>query len=174
MLTDVVEAHAGAVPMVRRKAEEIQGVLAKGDSPMHWGQPLPGPSAHHVHQYLRLLRPLGGNPEPVAPVVRVDPGVTAEVRERFGLEASRRWVGINAGAEYGPAKRWPAEAFRWLVGELVLDPEMGVAVFGGAVGCRVSAIAGADRRGDRAVARGEDVAGATGGGVGALRGRGDQ
>lgn len=131
MLTDVVEPHAGAVPMVRRRAEEIRAALAKGDSPMHWGQSLPGASAHHVHQYLRLLRPLGGNPEPVAPVIRVDPAVTAEVRERFGLEASRRWIGINAGAEYGPAKRWPVEAFRWLVGELLLDPEMGVVVFGG-------------------------------------------
>jgi heptosyltransferase-2 len=99
MLTDVVEAHAGAVPMVRRSAEAIRAVLAKGDSPMHWGQPLPGPAAHHVHQYLRLLRPLGGNPEPLAPVVRIDAAVTTEVRERFGLEASRRWVGINAGAE---------------------------------------------------------------------------
>jgi heptosyltransferase-2 len=131
MLTDVVEAQPGAVEMRRRTPVEIRRALADPDATPHWGEPLPGPEAHHIHQYLRLLGPVGGSMEPMVPVIRVDPAVAAATRATFGLGPDRRWIGINAGAEYGPAKRWPAGAFRWMIGELVLDPELGVVIFGG-------------------------------------------
>lgn len=130
-LTDVVEPHAGSVAMRLRTPQEIEAVLGQPAAPAHWGQPLPGPEAHHIHQYLRLLRPLGGNTAPLAPLIPVNPRALDHVRRTFELATDRCWVGINAGAEYGPAKRWPPEAFRWLVAELGLQPELGVVIFGG-------------------------------------------
>jgi heptosyltransferase-2 len=48
----------------------------------------------------------------VAPQLFVAPAEVAAARQKFGLENNARLVlGLNAGAEYGPAKRWPAERF---------------------------------------------------------------
>ena len=43
------------------------------------------------------------------PTLHVDPGVAAQARARFGLPP--RWVAVCPGAEYGPAKQWPAEHY---------------------------------------------------------------
>jgi len=131
MLTDVVEAHPGAVAMRRRDPAEIAAVLSRPKAPAHWGEPLPGPAAHHIHQYLRLLRPLGGCVDPLPPSIGVNPRVLSETRARFEIDPSRGWIGINAGAEYGAAKRWPAESFRALVAQWVRRPDLGILLFGG-------------------------------------------
>lgn len=128
LLTDVVPAQSGSVPMRRRSVREIVAAQSDSLAPPHWGEPLPGPAAHHIHQYLRLV---GGEGAPSAPIIGVDPEVMLAVSDRFGLESSRRWIGINAGAEYGPAKRWPAEHFRSVIAAVLARPGMGVLVFGG-------------------------------------------
>src|SRR5205823_4037853 len=70
--------------------------------------------AHHLYQYLHLTAALGGSPEPLAPHIQVTPIEVAAVQERFGFHrqpGGPLLFGLNAGAEYGPAKRWPRERF---------------------------------------------------------------
>jgi heptosyltransferase-2 len=69
-------------------------------------------TAHQIHEYLHLAAGLGANPEPLAPQLFVTPEEIETVKKKFGLEKITGPVfGLNPGAEYGPAKRWPAEKF---------------------------------------------------------------
>ena len=55
---------------------------------------------------------MGASSEPLAPRLEVSWEQLEEVRQKFGLTTGNGpWVGLNPGAEYGPAKRWPAEHF---------------------------------------------------------------
>lgn len=59
-------------------------------------------------------------PLPPPPQLTVDPAAGAALRERLELETASRVVALMPGAEYGPAKQWPAESFAelaaWLGG----------------------------------------------------------
>src|SRR5664280_1428226 len=69
-------------------------------------------SAHQIHEYLHLAAALGANPEPLAPQLAVTPEEIEAAKKRFGLDKTVQPVfGLNPGAEYGPAKRWPVEKF---------------------------------------------------------------
>jgi heptosyltransferase-2 len=62
---------------------------------------------------LHLAATLGASPEPLPPRIDVTDGEMETAREKFDLTPTkgRPWFGLNPGAEYGPAKRWPAERF---------------------------------------------------------------
>ncbi|HVC10654.1 MAG TPA: lipopolysaccharide heptosyltransferase II [Burkholderiales bacterium] len=69
------------------------------------------PMARH---YARLAEPPGSDPrEPLPePRLRVDAAAAALTARRFGFgEAPRRNAILCPGAEFGPAKRWPAEHY---------------------------------------------------------------
>jgi lipopolysaccharide heptosyltransferase II len=72
-------------------------------------------NAHQIHEYLHLAAALGANPEPLPPRLEVTAAEVSAAICRFGLaklDVSRRLLfGLNAGAQYGPAKRWPVERF---------------------------------------------------------------
>ena len=69
-------------------------------------------SAHQIHEYLHLAAALGANPEPLPPQLFVSPEEIEAAKKKFGLEQITQPVlGLNPGAEYGPAKRWPVERF---------------------------------------------------------------
>ena len=112
-LTDVVPARAGAMAMHKRSRAEIEQRIA---------QNLPRetfpPAAHHVHDYLHLASVLGANPNPLPPLLHVSDEEVADARRKFHWPEDKTLFALNAGAEYGAAKRWPAENFFELAVEL--------------------------------------------------------
>ena len=92
-------------------------------------------SAHQVHEYLGLVAAVGTSSEAVEPVLDVPAEEIRRVAGQFELTGtfpgSRPLFGLNPGAEYGPAKRWPAE--RFISAAHHLTHRMGVAwlLFGG-------------------------------------------
>jgi heptosyltransferase-2 len=157
MLTNAVRDRPGVVTMRKRSAAEVRRLAAAG------GHRATFPAtAHHVHHYLHLVAALGGDPAPVRPRLEVSTGEVEAMRARLGWgEGGPPVLALNAGAEYGPAKRWPEERFaeaavelhratgcRWLVIGGRGDRELA-----GRIARRIAEVAGAD-----AV---QDIAGAT-------------
>ena len=105
-LTEAVPPRPGAVPMRKRSRAEIEARVA-----CHTPRETFPPSAHHVHDYLFLVSRLGGNPAPVTPFLHVSDEEVASVRARFQIGREMPQFALNAGAEYGPAKRWPIDRF---------------------------------------------------------------
>ena len=73
-----------------------------------------------VDRFALLAEPRGA-PRPTetpAPRLAVDPAEMASAMARLGLAASRPAVALCVGAEYGPAKRWPAAHFAALARRL--------------------------------------------------------
>ena len=108
-LTQAVPPRREEVRMHKRTAAEVQSLLAGSGVPAHPAIPS---SAHQLHHYLHLVAAMGANPAPIAPRLEVSAAEVAAIRNRFGAaEDGSPLLGINAGAEYGPAKRWPRERF---------------------------------------------------------------
>jgi heptosyltransferase-2 len=112
LLTHCVPSRPGRVRMRKRSRGEIRRLVREANPPAR--RALPG-EAHHIHDYLHLAAVLGANPEPVAPRLVVKPDEVEAIRKRFEFPTDgirpRLLFGLNAGAEYGPAKRWPRERF---------------------------------------------------------------
>jgi heptosyltransferase-2 len=113
LLTKAVPPRADAIRMRKRSGLEIRALIAgKAVAAGKAWRASNGFSAHQIHEYLHLAAALGANPEPIAPRVVVTPEEVRAAREKFGLENLTGPVfGLNPGAEYGPAKRWPAGRF---------------------------------------------------------------
>jgi ADP-heptose:LPS heptosyltransferase len=75
----------------------------------------PSQGAHHLHHYLHLAAALGCDPSPLPPFIAVSDAELKAMHQRLGLlelaGARVPLFGLNPGAEYGPAKRWPREHF---------------------------------------------------------------
>jgi heptosyltransferase-2 len=126
-LTHAVPAWGEAVKMRKRSVDEIK-VLIRGTG----FQPGPPLTAHQIHEYLHLVAALGANPEPLPPQLVVTPAEIEAVRKKFGLnEIERPLFGLNPGAEYGPAKRWPMEKFIAAAREIQKQTNCTWLVFGG-------------------------------------------
>lgn len=108
-LTRALPPRPGAVPMHRRSASEIRERIARNAT----ADTFP-PEAHQLRDYLYLTAELGASAEPLPPLIHVDATRAEEAWRRLHLEPAqlgRPWFGLNPGAEYGPAKRWPAARF---------------------------------------------------------------
>jgi heptosyltransferase-2 len=112
-LTQAVAPRADAVKMRKRSAGEIHALVA-ADVNRRTDRALTSAAtgAHQIHEYLHLVAALGANPEPLTPQLFVAPEEIEAAKKKFGLEKITQPIfGLNPGAEYGPAKRWPAERF---------------------------------------------------------------
>ncbi len=128
LLNQVVESPAGIATTRKRTPEEIQSRLRNAALPP---EPAPGPESHHTAHYLRLVAGLGADPTPVAPFLTVSTAEQNALRRRWDLDPQRTWVGINPGAEYGAAKRWPAANFAASARLLAAEGNRGFLLFGG-------------------------------------------
>ncbi len=109
-LTQAVAPPAEAVKMHKRTVPEIKALI-DGQS-HHAPRATYHSAAHQTHEYLHLTATLGANPESLAPQLFVTPEEVETARKKFGLaNVSQAIFGLNPGAEYGPAKRWPVERF---------------------------------------------------------------
>ena len=110
LLTQRVPPHPDEVRMRKPSRREILRRIAH---PARAGFS-PPPRAHQLYQYLRLAATLGAKAEPLPPLIAVTVPEVEAVRLRFGLPSGAArppLLGLNAGAEYGPAKRWPRDRF---------------------------------------------------------------
>jgi heptosyltransferase-2 len=112
-LTQTVAPRPDAVKMRKRTVEEIHELTDETAPAPSEKRPGAGnPRAHQIYEYLQLTTALGAYPEPLAPQLTVTSEEIEAVRKKFGLtNGSQPVFGLNPGAEYGPAKRWPVEKF---------------------------------------------------------------
>ena len=108
-LTEAIPARAGAVKMHKRTEAEVRKLISSAPSPLASRF---SPSSHHLYQYLHIVAALGADGSVLPPMLVVTDEEIAAAKKKFGLEnVSAPIFALNPGAEYGPAKRWPAEKF---------------------------------------------------------------
>jgi heptosyltransferase-2 len=123
LLTQALIPRPSQNRMSKRSVNEVNRLvrLPAGASP-------PGASqshnrtSHQIHDYLHLAAALGADTEPLPPKLEIS---ATEIRQAEGTFLSNArntapgaapsqpliLLGLNPGAEYGPAKRWPAASF---------------------------------------------------------------
>ena len=106
LLTRALPPRASALRMHKRSRTEIEQRIARNTA----RETFPS-AAHHVHDYLDVVSALGANPALLPPLLRVSDAEVAAICSRFNWSNDQPLFALNPGAEYGPAKRWPAERF---------------------------------------------------------------
>lgn len=131
-LTQAIPLRAEHVDMHKRSEPEIRKITSAPRPASRIQYPA---SAHHSHDYLHLIASLGANPQPLPPELRVSTSEIAAAAHKFGLpftgQREHPLLGLNPGAEYGPAKRWPRERFVSAAVELQRRTRCRWIVFGG-------------------------------------------
>lgn len=108
-LTQPVSQRPQSISMRKRTRGEIERLVATG---RETGPAAIPATAHHIYQYLHLAAAVGASAEPSAPMIHVSEAEVTEVCKKFEIPRDEiPLIGINPGAEYGPAKRWPTEYF---------------------------------------------------------------
>ena len=131
-LTDAIPLPAARDQMRKRTVKEIQALIA---APNASGESKFDPKSHHIHNYLRIVESAGARPEPAPPRILVTDQEVDALKKKWHFYFSKgiaTWFGLNPGAEYGPAKRWPAE--HYIKAAIALSEKTGCSwmIFGGA------------------------------------------
>jgi heptosyltransferase-2 len=120
LLTHAAPRPVEAWPMRKRTRREIVRMVTQEDQAAAGRAGVErkaagsrGSDAHHIYHYLRLTAHLGAADTSSAPQLFVGADEVQAVLRRFGLNdvPDSPLFGLNPGAEYGPAKRWPVERF---------------------------------------------------------------
>ncbi len=122
LLTQAVAPRPEAIPMQKRVAIDVEYRLINKLGP----QTFPS-AAHHIYQYLHLAQQIGASDEPLPP--RLDR--TPNAPKFAHTEKPRPYIGLIAGAEYGPAKRWPTEHFIETAKQLIKQRKAHMLLIGG-------------------------------------------
>lgn len=131
-LTDAVHERPGKVHMHKRSVAEIQKLISQDPQvPAPRVRTLQNVEAHQVHDYLHLTATLGANRSPIAPEIHVSEAEVEALVTRLSLPHKALFLGLNAGAEYGPAKRWPADRFAAAAVEIQQRTNCHWLIFGG-------------------------------------------
>ena len=129
LLTHGVQPRAEHLEMHKRTPAEIKRLISQSPAKPRDTFPI---TAHHLHQYLRLVSFFGASEEPSRPALQISKDETTAFADKFGIDRSRPVLGLNPGAEYGPAKRWPAENFIQTAIQVSATAKVQWLVFGGA------------------------------------------
>ncbi len=110
LLTHPLPSRPGHTPMRKLSPRDVQRLI-RGSANTRPSAPLPA-NAHQLQEYLHLVGALGARTAPVPPQLHLTASEPATVARRLELpQPAPALFGLNAGAEYGPAKRWPLEQF---------------------------------------------------------------
>lgn len=134
LLTDRVAADPDTVRMRKRTEREVRRLVAASADGGGPGSRTAYPVASHQgHHYLRLAGHLGADPGPLPPRLQAGSEAIRTLTTLLAepLAVGRPLVGINPGAEYGPAKRWPVERFAEASRSLAGRTGAHLVVFGG-------------------------------------------
>ena len=129
LLTQPVPLPRNYGAMRKRSAGEIKHLTQTAGGSPDASSPAQG-AVHHIHHYLRLAAALGADPSPVPPSLTVTSGEVEQARAQLlpaSVSSATMVLGLNPGAEYGPAKRWPAEKFAAVV--RAVTPQLGACVW---------------------------------------------
>ncbi len=126
-LTDAIAPRGDSVTMRKRTVAEVRKRIQQQELTRETFLP----SAHQLHHYLHLASALGADPTPVEPRLIVARDEISAAQKKFGIDPGALWLGLNAGAEYGPAKRWPLDRFAATARELQRRTACGWLIFGG-------------------------------------------
>jgi heptosyltransferase-2 len=126
--------------MRKRSVAEIQQLTAAPAASQASASPhAANHSVHQVYDYLHLVGALGACAEIVPPLLCVSAQEMDHVRQKYFVGGHAALtkpgaviIGLNPGAEYGPAKRWPVERYVEIaIGLRRSYPQAGLVVFGG-------------------------------------------
>lgn len=98
---------------------------------------------HQVYYYQEMLKDLGLVCGPQELFLALPDSAMIWARDFLAAKAGRPVVGLNPGAAYGPAKRWPAERYAGLVKRLAEELGAFLLVFGTAGDTEAAAEIGA-------------------------------
>lgn len=111
-LSTAIPARTGIGEMRKRAVREIKQLISGANhaSPFVFHD-----SDHQLYHYLHLVAAFGANPEPLPSQLVVTPEELKATAQKLNLTSQftkgRPLFGLNSGAEYGAAKRWPAQRF---------------------------------------------------------------
>lgn len=124
--------------MRKRTPQEVQALLSEETKKQGTEYPA---ASHHIYHYLHLTKEFIKEFSPNAkttfdptPRLEISTQEQAEIRNRFGIQSSSPrtlLLGVNAGAEYGPAKRWPLSFFAQTMASLSQKQGAEWLLFGG-------------------------------------------